>query len=397
MINETEKRPVRLYGVYLLYFCFYMSNAVYVPFVPVYFESIGFSNTQIGILLSLGPIVALLAQPVWGTVSDRARTKNGALLLMLAGCAVSMAVFPLSAGFVFVMVMICLFMFFQTPVFAVGDAITLEILDRRGGGNFSHVRMAGTIGFAVMAVAFGWVAREGRVDWMFPVNTAVYLACMLLVARIPRVAGHQYGGRKMHMGMLFRYRRLMLYLALCFVLHVTLGYYYAFFPLYFQELGADSAWIGWSMLISALSEVPFLLWAARVYNRVPIPWILLGAGAVTAVRWMLYSIVENPLWVFPIQAMHGLILVVLTVTMAIFINREVPPELKASGQTLHALLCLGIARVIGSFLGGVAGDAYGLKKVFFYNGLAAAVCVAVFAVIFLRGADGREGRAAGGG
>jgi PPP family 3-phenylpropionic acid transporter len=371
----------RLYSIVLFYFFIYMNNAVYGTFAPVYFEHIGFTNTQIGLLLSVGPLAAILAQPVWGTVSDRARTKNSVLLLLLAGSALCMLLFPLSVSFVFVLVLICFFMFFQTPIYAVGDAITLEALDKRGGGNFSHIRMAGTFGFAFMSVGFGWLAKD-HIDWLFSVNLAVFGVCLLLVLRFPAVEGHQSRGPKMHMGMLLRNRKLMLYLSMSFVLHLTMGYYYAFFPLYFRELGADSAWVGWSMLISSLSEIPFLLLSVYIFKRIPIPYILLGAGVATALRWYLFSVIDDPIWVFPIQLLHGMIFIVLTVTMAIFINREVPAELKASGQTLHALLCLGVARMIGSFVGGVASDAYGMREVFFYNALVAAACVAGFAGIF---------------
>ncbi|TLS53831.1 MFS transporter [Paenibacillus antri] len=376
----------RLYSIVLFYFFIYMNNAVYGTFVPVYLEDIGFTNTQIGLLLSVGPLAAILAQPVWGTVSDRAKTKNSVLLLLLAGSALCMLLFPLSYSFIYVLVLICVFMFFQTPVYALGDAITLETLDRRGAGNFSHIRLAGTFGFAVMSVLFGWMAKD-HIDWLFPVNLAVFGICLLLVLKFPLVEGHQSGGPKMHMGMLLRNRKLMLYLSMSFVLHITMGYYYAFFPLYFKELGADSAWVGWSMLISSLSEIPFLLLSVYIFKRVQVPYILLGAGAAAALRWYLYSVIENPVWVFPTQLLHGLIFIVLTVTMAIFINREVPAELKASGQTLHALLCLGVARMIGSFFGGAASDVYGMREVFFYNALVAAVCVGVFAVIFRLRAD----------
>lgn len=372
---------IRLTSVVLFYFFIYMNNAVYGTFVPVYFEDIGFTHTQIGLLLSIGPLIAILAQPLWGTVTDRARTKNSVLLVLLAGSALCMLAFPLSASFIFVLALICLFMFFQTPVYAVGDAMTLELLDRRGKGSFSHIRLAGTFGFAAMSVVFGWIARE-HIDWLFPVNFAVFAACMLLVLRFPRVEGHQTHGHKMHMGMLFRNRKLMLYLSMCFILHMTLGYYYAFFPLYFQELGADSAWVGWSMVISSVSEIPFLLLSVYIFKKIPIPFILLGAGVMSALRWFLFSVAEHPMWVFPAQLLHGLIFIVMTVTMAIFINREVPAELKASGQSLHALLCLGVARMIGSFFGGIAGDAYGLKNVFFYCAVVAAVCVVAFAIIF---------------
>jgi len=389
--------PGELRIFFLYYFFIYMNTAVYGTFAPVYFEHIGFSHTQVGMLLSAGPLVAILAQPLWGTVTDRSKTKNRVLLLLLASCALCMAAFPLSVHFFYVLLLICLFMFFQTPAFAIGDAMTLETLDKRGfdSGTFSYIRMAGTIGFALMSVVFGWIAR-GHIEWMFPVNAAIFVISCLLLLRMPPVEGHQRHGRKMHMGMLFRHRKLMLYMSVCFVLQVTLGFYYAFYPIYAQELGADNAWIGWSMLISSLSEVPFLLLSGFVFRKVPIPYILLGAGAIAALRWYLYSVIENPLWIFPIQLLHGLIFIVLSVTMAIFINREVPNELKASGQTLHALLCMGIARIIGSFLGGVAADAFGLKQVFFYNSLVAVACVAVFAVIFRlyarTGADSSKGK-----
>ncbi|MBD2845353.1 MFS transporter [Paenibacillus sp. IB182496] len=370
-----------LHTLVWFYFFVYMVNAVYGTFAPVYFEHIGFSNTQIGLLLSVGPLVAVLAQPFWGTVGDRAQTKNSVLMMLLGGSAICMLVFPLSGHFIFVLVLICLYMFFQTPVFAVGDAITLEVLDRRGSGNFSLIRMGGTFGFAIMSVVFGFIANE-QVGLLFPVNAAVFCICLLLVLRFPRVEGHQSHGVKMHMGMLFRYRKLMLYMAASFLFHVTLGYYYSFFPLYFQELGATNAWVGWSMLVSSLSEIPFLLLSAYLFKRVRISYILLGAGIATAVRWYVYSIIENPWWMFPAQALHGVIFIVLTVTMAIVINREVPGELKASGQTLHALLCLGVARMIGSFFGGITSDAIGMRETFFYNSLLAGAGVIVFGAIF---------------
>lgn len=372
----------KLTAMILFYFFIYMNNAVYGTFVPVYFEHYGFSNTQIGLLLSVGPFIALLAQPLWGTVSDRAKTKNSVLLMLLAGSAICMLIFPLSVHFVYVLVLICLFMFFQTPVYAIGDAITLEALEQRGFGNFSLIRMAGTFGFAMMSVLFGFLA-EDQINWLFPVNFAVFAVCFLTVLRFPRVEGHQSSGRKMHMGTLFRYRKLMLYMSVSFVFHITLGFYYAFYPLYFQELGATSTWIGWSMLISALSEIPFLLLSGVLFQRIPVSYILLGAGVATAIRWYVYAIIENPIWMFPAQALHGLIFIVLTVTMAIVINREVPDELKASGQTLHALLCLGVARIIGSFFGGVVSEFVGMRKVFLYNAILSVLCVVVFGIVFV--------------
>jgi len=377
-------KPILLFYVFI-----YMNNAVYGTFVPLYFQHIGYDPAEIGTLLSLGPLVAILAQPVWGTLSDRARTKNAVLLTLLAGCVVSMILFPLSTAFGYVLIMICLFMFFQTSIYAIVDAVTLEVIDRRRSGTFSHIRMGGTFGFAAMSVLFGFLARE-HIGLLFAVNGAILGICFLLTTRFPVVAGHQSHGSRMNLTALFRNRRLMTYLALNVVVQITLGYYYAFFPLYFRELGGDTALLGWSMVISSLSEVPFLLFFNRIVERVRVQVLLLGAGLAAALRWYLYTIIDEPWLALPVQALHGLIFIVLSVTMAVIINREVPNELKASGQTLNGLLSLGAARIVGSFAGGAASDAYGLRSVFAVSAAVCLACVAVFAVVFRLQGDRKD-------
>ncbi|MFH5181882.1 MFS transporter [Paenibacillus sp. TAB 01] len=120
----------------LFYMVFYMGNAVYGTYLPVYFQSIGASATQIGTLLSLGPLVAVLAQPLWGSVGDRAKTKNTVLALLIAGCCVIILFFPLSTAFAYLLFMVCLFTFFQTSISAISDAITLEELEKHKKWSF---------------------------------------------------------------------------------------------------------------------------------------------------------------------------------------------------------------------------------------------------------------------
>lgn len=373
--------PVNLAYFLFFYVFLYMGNAVYGTFIPLYFQHVGFTQAQIGTLLSLGPLVAIMAQPVWGLLSDRAKTKNSILMLLIAGSGLSVLLFPLTNMFLLLLCFICIFTFFQSSIFTISDAVTLEVLDKRGSGNFSLIRMGGTFGFAIMSIVFGLLAQK-RIDLLFIVYTLILAACLLLALRFPKIEGHQKRGHKMPVWVLFRNRKLMLYICANFVFQITLGYYYAFFPLYFKELGGDSAWLGWSMVISSLSEVPFLLLSSRIFKRVPVSFILLGAGTAAALRWYLYSIVHHAYLLLPIQALHGLIFIVLSVTMAIVINKEVPNELKASGQTLNGLLSMGVARIIGSFFGGFASEAFGMRQTFFYNSIVATICIIIFACAF---------------
>lgn len=367
----------------LFYAVVYMGNAVYGTYIPVYFQSIGASPAQIGTLLSLGPLVAVLAQPVWGAVSDRAKTKNSILALLLIGSGAAILLFPLSHMFYYLLLMVCLFTFFQTSVFAISDAITLEELEKHKKWSFGPIRMGGTFGFAAMSVTFGFIAKY-NIHYLFPVYAAVMFVSLLLLTRFPAISGYQSGGSKMQLSVLFKNRKLMTYMGINLILQITLGYYYSFFPVYFREIGGDNVLLGWSMVISSLSEIPFLLFANRIFRRFRMTHILLVSSIASALRWFLFSLTDQPAWVLPAQALHGLIFIVLSVTMAMYINREVPKELKASGQTLNGLLSLGIARIIGSFVGGFASEAFGMRSVFYYNGWIAIVCSVCIVIISMK-------------
>jgi PPP family 3-phenylpropionic acid transporter len=365
----------------LFYTVAYMGSAIYGTFIPIYFQSVGAPPSEIGILLSLGPLVAVLAQPLWGMLGDRAKNKNSILLLLIGGCGVVMLIFPLSTMFYYLLAMVCLFTFFQTSIIPISDAITLEELEKNKRWSFGTIRLGGTIGFAIMSIGFGFIAQF-NISYLFTVYALVMLVALLLLLRFPKVSGYQSAGNKMRIWVLFKQRKLMIYMGINVVLQITLGYYYSFFPVYIKAMGGDSILLGWSMVISSLSEIPFLIFANRIFQRIQIPYILLISSIATALRWFAFSFTDSPLWVLPAQILHGLIFIVLSVTMAVYINQHVPKELKASGQTLNGLLSLGVARIIGSFIGGFASEAIGMKEVFFYNAWIALGCaICIFIVI----------------
>ncbi|MFH5181883.1 MFS transporter [Paenibacillus sp. TAB 01] len=225
---------------------------------------------------------------------------------------------------------------------------------------------------------------DHNIGYMFPVYALIMFGALLLLTRFPRISGYQSAGSKMQIWVLFKNRKLMTYMGISLVLQITLGYYYTFFPVYYRQLGGDSVLLGWSMVISSLSEIPFLLFAQRILKRIRIPHILLISSVAASLRWFSFYFTDNPLWVLPAQVLHGLIFIVLSVTLAMFINQEVPKELKASGQTFHALLSLGVARIIGSFAGGFASEAFGMRSVFLYNAWIALACVLVLVMVAAR-------------
>lgn len=378
-----SEKSNRMYLLFLsLYAVSYMGNAVYGTFLPVYLKHIDLSQASIATLLSFGPLVAILAQPIWGSIGDRSKNKNKVLQMLLLGSAVSALLFPLSDAYIYLLLIICLTTFFQTSIYPLSDAITLEYLSQTKWA-FGPIRLAGTIGFALMSVACGVIAQK-HIDSIFLVYCIIMLLTIVICIQLPKIKGHQSSGNKVSILVLLKNRKLMQFMLLNFIVQITLGYYYAFFPIYFHQLGADNSLLGWAMLFSAMSELPFLLFGHKIIRRFGIPTVLLGTAFFAGLRWLLLYFVHNPYLVLPIQMLHGLIFIVLMVTLAIFINEEVPKELKASGQTLNGLISLGIARIIGSMIGGIASEYVGMREVFLYSSAVAFITFVVFAFIFAR-------------
>jgi nitrate/nitrite transporter NarK len=61
------------FGIFFLYFALSLR------------ESAGLDGTQIGLVLSIPPLVGLVAQPLWGYAADRTGARRGILILVTAG------------------------------------------------------------------------------------------------------------------------------------------------------------------------------------------------------------------------------------------------------------------------------------------------------------------------
>lgn len=359
-----------------------MTLAVYATFFPVYLAQAGYGQAAIGILLAVGPLVTIAAQPFWGPAGDRAGSKNAVLLVALLGSAAVLAAYRLSTSFAFLFAATALYTFFQSPVLPMSDTVTLEYASEVGW-KFGRIRLAGTIGYAVMAVLAGFAANR-RVGNIFPLSLMLIALTMLTVLRLPKIRGHQTVSGRVSWQELFRHQQLVRFMVFSAIVHATLGYYYAFFPILYGQMPGGNALLGWSLFIASLSEVPFLLLAERILKRVGIRAMLVTSAAITGVRWLLFYIVADPYLLLPLQALHGAAYIVLTYCLGTYINAEVPKELRASGQAAHWLLTAGAARIAGSFGGGLIADAVGIRMGFLYGACLIGAVLAVFIPLFRR-------------
>lgn len=353
---------------------YYAVTSVYQNYISKYFGAQGLTDIEIGVLMAAPPLISLVAQPVWGTLGDRSRSKTAVFRLMYLASAVLILSYLISSSFWYLMIAVTAYSFFFTALQPMNDTIALEGLE---GAPFGPVRIAGTMSFAILSPLAGAIIGDkwNLSIWM---TGGLLIAAALVTFLLPPVPGHQSesGHKKMKFTELFKQKELMLLLGFVMPLQISMGYFYTYFSLHFTELeGANSTLLGLCFTISSAAEIPFLLFSNRLYERFGAGKLLITAGIAVTIRWILLGTLTNVYAVMATQLFHGWGFIVMTVTMAYYVNDHVPAELKASGQMLLGIVGFGFARAIGNLGGAAFINLFGRQGTFYVSAVLSGVAV----------------------
>ena len=339
---------------------YYTVNAIYQGYISKYFQLRGAATAQLSVLLAAAPMISIVSQPFWGMRGDRAKSRNRVLRLMILLGVGLILMLPLSNAFGWMLLFNALFAAQYTSIQPMGDSIILESLLARGNQPFGPLRLCGSLSFAVVNLGFGLLVGE-RFEWVIWLSAALLAGVFLSTYLLPSTPGHQAEtGRKMSLVDLFRVPGMPPLLALFMMLQLCMGYFYSFFSIHFTALpGGSMTLLGLAYFISATSELPFLLNADRLFDRLGAGRLMCLSALTMLTRWVLLATCPNVAVVLCSQLLHGGGFIVMSVSMAKHINATVPAELKSSGQLLLAVAGFGLARVFGILGGGLLSGALG--------------------------------------
>ena len=375
MHNRT--RYPAYFALFLM--AYYVTNSVFQGFMTLYFENtLHFDAGQRGAILAGFAIVSAIAQPFWGMRGDRMKSRNTLIRILCVISSLVILCLLFVRSYFAVMAVICLFACFYMSIQPIGDSVILEALQQHDQP-FGPIRLAGGLSFAVFSMAFGAIINKGNRDiWAIYFTAGLLCVTCLATLALPTMPGHQaMGGKKLSFAKLLKMKDLMLLLAFSMPIQITMGYFYAFFSNHFVNglEGGNKALLGWCYFISAVSEIPYLLFSDRLFKKIGAGKLLCISALTLTARWLFVAISDNYLIVMFSQVLHGWGFIVMTVSVAKYISLTVPAELKASGQILLGVVSFGISRAIGNLGGGLLADYMGMQKVYY---VCAAICIVSF-------------------
>jgi len=386
--------PGRVLGVYealasrknrlrILYFMYCASLAAWQPWLAVYFKKVGISGLQIGIIMSVSPIMVFLVQPMWGVVADRwGRHRTLLFTMFLASFAILGYVW--NGGFWFFLFWTIIVAFATNPIGTLLDSIILDYVKEKQDSSYGRFRMFGAIGWMVASPIVGWIITGRNITLIFPISMAVMLLGWFM--------GFLRRDKSLYKGVIEQAVwknlsqvlrgnwQLVIFLAVVFFYGVGTAPIWSFYGVYLDDIGASHGLKGFAFGLDAAIELPFYFFSNIFVKRFGARRILTFAILMFTIRLFLYSFISTPALAVSVELMHGLTFSLFVVSAVEYVNELVPTAWRATGQSLYAAACFGAGTLVGNTLAGYLYDQMPLQQVYRLSGwlLLAVTVVAVF-------------------
>jgi PPP family 3-phenylpropionic acid transporter len=361
-------------------FLFFAGIACVSPFLVLYYQELGFTGGQIGLLTGITPLVTFFSAPLWSGLADATRRHRLIMSLAILLAVVALLIFPLLSAFVPVFAIAILYTIFIAPVPPFADSATMFMLGDRKD-LYGRIRVGGTIGYGLAASTIGVLIKNNGLRFAFW-GCAVLFLLMLgtsqQLAHDQREAGTPMGG---HVRTLLVNPRWLLFLAMAFTGGMALAAQNTYFLPYLKELGADEVTMGLALTVGTISEVPVLLFANWLLKRLRPTGLFMLALIISGLRFFLYAVAGTPGMAMFIQLLNGLTIPAMWVAGVAYADENAPDGLRTTAQGLFGAMILGFGLAVGGFIGGLVLESLGGHALYLVFGVIALATVVLAMLI----------------
>ena len=387
MIRESEAERSK-YKFLMVNSFICIGYALFNHYIGAFLKNSGMKAIQIGTLMSIGPIATIIIQPLWAKLSDISGKRTTVLAIVALGSACSCSYFYLGNSYYFYASAMALYFSFGAALTPLSDAIIIK-KSKKIGIDFSRIRIGGTVGAAVITLIAGFYLKSNP-SAMFSLATISYLILMLFILSMPKeenefsakVDVSRIAFDKKRNEKIFNSREAYLVLFLACISTFGLTFINSFLGVYVLELGYNQSLIGILNFISAMSEVPILLWIVPLLNSYNPIAIMIIASILTGLRVFLAA--EGTIITLLIaQLMQGFTFMMMYFSCATYVSNHVNSNKESQGQSILVMFQSGIGAILGNILGGKLVDLVGIKQTYRFAAIFIIIVIIITGIIYM--------------
>lgn len=366
----------------VLYFLVFCCTASWLPVLADYCQNKGLSPSQISLVLSTTPIMMFAVQPFYGFLGDRVGYKKS-LMIASALAAVSYLFYLVDDGFSWILLSTFLMSIFYNTIQPLLDSMSLQLVEKKQQLSYGSLRVAGALGWSVTGLIIGQVIDRFDIQFIFVVSSISMFLVFICSCFINNDIQEKLKLETITMKGAFelvRNKQLLVLLAVVVLVSIAGTSIWNFYSLYMKSNGASATLVGYGLSFQGLVEIPFFYFSARVIARLGVRATLLLTVVATALRLLLYGIIQQPVVALPIEVLHGISWSLFWVVCVELVYKLVQKELLATGQSLLYAAYYGAGAVLGNYwVGYLTEIGLSLSALFLVN--AGVVLLAVILIV----------------
>lgn len=327
-------------------------------------NNLGFSGWELGLIFSLLPLATIISPFIGGQFADRwFPTQKVIAVLQLLGGAILILIANVTA-FVPMMWLMLLYSLVYAPTLALTNSIAFINL-QDSEKDFGKIRVWGTIGWIAAGLALtGWRLLAKSPDDIAMKGDMLILAGVFSIIMgvlsfgLPKTPPKKEGAKPwafLEAFKMFKNRNFLVFALISFVVATELQFYYVLTSPFLTSaaIGVSQKSVTAVMTIGQFAEIfvmAFMLsWALRKFGTGKT--MTLGILA-WPLRYIIF-VIGGPSWlVIASLALHGFCYVFFFTAAYIYVDNVAPKDIRASAQSLIAVIILGLGNFVGSLFCG---------------------------------------------
>jgi MFS transporter, PPP family, 3-phenylpropionic acid transporter len=349
-VLESDSSAAQLRQIAILNFLTFAARGLTLPFISLYLTSLGFTGTEIGIVVGMGALAQLIVTPLSHWLADRSGQHRRLFYGLQIGHILALVGMILPFGKLWVSAINVARDSANQPGVSLLSQLTVTRLDELRRPIYGRLRAWGSFGWSVTTVFSGGIIALGGYPLLFLLGALVNIGMFPFMRALPeRTSGTAKPSRAVGSRPAVFYVLLVSIALFQIGMNVSTTFGYIYFK---RDLGANDGLIGLIVAAAALSEIPAMLLYERLLKRTASRTLLIAGMVGQALLWVALAALSSAPPILFLMMLRGTFYTLQNVSTVLLVSRISHPANAATHQALAQVTAPGVAVLLASPVNG---------------------------------------------
>lgn len=349
----------------IMMFLQYAIWGAWAPVLSAYLiNDLGYSGFQVGVIYALLPLATILSPFIGGQLADRYFSSEKVIAFLQFTGGVLLLVVSRVTDYDAMVILMLVYCLLYAPTLALTNSIAMINLED-SEREFGQIRVWGTLGWIAAGLLLsGWRSLAQESGLPIVAGDTLFLAGLMSIVMgiqsfsLPHTPPQKEGVNPwafLEALKMLRVKDFAVFVGITFVVATELEFYYILTApfLVSDQIGVSNANVPAVMTVAQIAEIFVMAFLLSYFLKKYGMRKTLAIGVIAwPIRYVIFAIGSPPWLVIASLALHGFCYVFFFVAAFIYVDNVAPTDIRASAQSLIAIVALGLGRFLGSLFAG---------------------------------------------